>query len=284
LQLVFESANTPVNQQNRKKIMKKFLSVLLIILVFCSCSEYQRAIKSEDVAVKFDVATKKYEKKKYNKAIRLFEQIAPAYRGKPQAEKMFYMFSQSYYKTEQYYLAGYQFESFASSYPKSEKIEEASFLGAKCYSMLSPSYSLDQSDTTKAIDKLQTFIDSYPNSTYLPEANAILKKLTDKLEKKYFEIAKQYNTISDYKAAIVALDNFIADYPGTPFKEAALYYKFDSAYQLAINSVPSKMEERLKNAKLAHTSLMKFNESTTYKAKVDVMYAKIEQELKQFSK
>jgi outer membrane protein assembly factor BamD len=54
------------------------------------------------------------------KAIRLLSK-SPAYRGKPQAEKLFYMFSQAYYKTEQYYLAGYQFESFASGYPKSEK-------------------------------------------------------------------------------------------------------------------------------------------------------------------
>jgi outer membrane protein assembly factor BamD len=264
--------------------MNKFLYAVLISILLSSCSEYQRALKSEDVAVKFAAATTKYDKGKYNKAIRLFEQIAPAYRGKPQAEKMFYMFSQSYYKTEQYYLAGYQFESFVSSYPKSEKVEEASFLGAKCYSMLSPSYSLDQGDTTKAIDKLQSFIDTYQNSAYLPEANVILKKLTDKLEKKYFEIAKQYNTISDHKAALVALDNFIADYPGTQYKEAALYYRFDSAYQLAINSVPSKMEERLKNAKIAYTSLVKFKENSTYKEKADAMSVRIDQELKQFSK
>jgi outer membrane protein assembly factor BamD len=32
--------------------------------------------------------------------------------------------------------------------------------------MLSPNYSLDQTDTFKAMDKLQTFIDSYPNSSY----------------------------------------------------------------------------------------------------------------------
>jgi outer membrane protein assembly factor BamD len=38
-----------------------------------------------------------------------------------------------------------------------------------------------------------------------------------------------YNTISDYKSAIVALENFVADYPGTPYKEDALYYKLDSA-------------------------------------------------------
>jgi outer membrane protein assembly factor BamD (BamD/ComL family) len=29
-------------------------------------------------------------------------------------------------------------------------------------------------------------------------------------------------------SSLVALDNFIADYPGTPYKEDALYYKFDS--------------------------------------------------------
>jgi outer membrane protein assembly factor BamD len=42
------------------------------------------------------------------------------------------MFSQAYYKTEQYYLAGYQFESFASGYPKSEKIQ-AAYLGQELF-------------------------------------------------------------------------------------------------------------------------------------------------------
>lgn len=264
--------------------MKKFLFILLIAVTFGSCSQYQKALKSEDDAKKFEVATKMYDKKKYSKAIRLFEQLAATYRGKPQAEKMFYMFAQSYYKTEQYYLSGYQFESFASGYPKSEKIQEASFLGAKSYSMLSPVYSLDQTDTDKAIDKLQTFIDNYPNSEYFAEANTIVKTLREKLEKKAFEIAKGYNKISDFKSAIIALDNFVADYPGTPFKEKALFYKFDSTYQLAINSVPSKKEERLNIAKVAYTNLIKFNASTEYKAKADEMLAIIDMNLQQFSK
>jgi outer membrane protein assembly factor BamD len=194
------------------------------------------------------------------------------------------MYSQSYYKTEQYYLAGYQFENFSSSYPKSEKQEEASFLGAKCYSKLSPVYSLDQTDTDKALDKLQNFIDTYPNSSYLTEANAIVRELRFKIEKKAFENAKQYNTISDFKAAQIALDNFISDFPGTTFKEDALYYKFDSAYQLAINSVPQKMEERLNTAKAAYNSLIKFSADSKHKAKADQMLAKIEKDLQQFSK
>lgn len=264
--------------------MNKIIYVFLLVVLFSSCSEYQKAVKSEDVAVKLTAATNKYEAGKYEKAIRLFEQIAPVYRGKPEAENMFYMFAQSYYKTKQYYLAGYQFESFAALYPKSSKAEEAAFLSAKSYSYLSPVYTLDQVDTDKAIAKMQTFIDTYPNSQYLSEANIVAKELREKLEKKAFEIARQYNTISDHKAAIKAMDNFVSDYPGTPFKEKALYYKLDSSYKLAINSVPAKMEERLNNAKVAYQSLMKFNSGTEYKEKADDMLVRIDKDLQQFSK
>jgi outer membrane protein assembly factor BamD len=264
--------------------MKKIVFIFAFAFLFSSCGQYQKALKSEDMALKFTEATKQYDAGKHNKAIRLFEQIAPTFKGKPSGEKMFYLYSQSLYKTKQFYLAAYQFESFASSYPKSEKMEEASFLGAKCFSKLSPVYSLDQVDTYKAIDKLQSFIDRYPNSTYMDEANLTVKELREKLEKKAFEIAKQYNTISDYKSAMVAFDNFILNYPGTPFKEKALFYKFDSAYQLAINSVPAKMEERLLEAKTMYNNLMKFNNSSEFKGKADQMLAKIDNDLKQFSK
>ncbi|WP_432669950.1 outer membrane protein assembly factor BamD [Flavobacterium sp. SM2513] len=263
--------------------MKKILSILLLTLIFSSCSEYQKALKTEEIGVKYDVATKQYDKGNYMKAIRLFEQIAPSYRGRPQAEKMFYMYAQSYYKTKQYYSAGYQFESFVTSYPKSEKVEEASYLGALSYTKLSPRFSLDQIDTYKAIDKLQSFINTYPTSEYLAEANVIVKELREKLEKKSFETAKQYNTISDHKAALVVLDNFIADFPGTKYKGEALYYKLDSAYKLAENSIDSKKAERLTNAKTAYLNLMKYNQGSEYKEKADEMLAKIETDLKQIS-
>jgi outer membrane protein assembly factor BamD len=264
--------------------MKKIVSLLVLVLLFSSCNEYQKALKNEDVAAKFEIGTKMYDAGKYSKAIRLFEQIAPQYRGKPQAEKLFYMFSQSYYKTKQYTLSGYQFESFVSGYPKSEKVQEAAYLGAKSYSMLSPIYSLDQTDTFKAIEKLQNFIDTYPKSEYLGEANESMRILTEKIEKKVFENAKGYNTVSEYKAAMVALDNFIIDFPGTKFKEDALFLKFDSAYQLGINSVPAKMQERLLVAKTAYAGLMKYNAETKYKAQASEMLARVDNDLQKFTK
>ncbi len=96
----------------------------------------------------------------------------------------FYLYSNSLYKSNQFYLAGYQFENFVATYPKSEKREEAAFLAAECFYRMSPVYSLDQTDTQKGLDKLQRFIDVYPNSEYLEKANSYVKELREKQEKK----------------------------------------------------------------------------------------------------
>lgn len=267
--------------------MTRIFYLLIAAVLFSSCSEYQKALKSDDVAVKYPVAEKMYDKGKYTKAIRLFDQLAPSMKGKRQAEKMFFMYAMSYYNTKQYYSGAYQFEQFAAVYPGSSKVEEALFLSAKSSYMLSPVYSLDQTDTYKAIDKLQVFIDRYPNSVLMAEANQLVKELREKLEKKAYEIAKQYHTtgeyFGDYKAAITAFDNFLIEYPGTPFKEDALYYKFDSSYLQAINSIPSRMEERLHGAKANYQALIKFRPDTKYKKQADEKLAKIEAELQKYS-
>ena len=57
--------------------------------------------------------------------------VIPAYRGKPQAERLIFFFADSYFYTNDYYLAAYQFENFIKSYPKSNRIAEAYFMAAK---------------------------------------------------------------------------------------------------------------------------------------------------------
>lgn len=225
--------------------MKNLLFILAFVCVFKSCSEYQKALKSEDVAQKFKLGTELFDAGKYKKANRLFEQIIPQYRGKPQAEKLMYMHAMSFFKEEQYFLSGYRFESFASSYPNSEKAEEASFLSAKSYYEESPVFSKENEETIKAIEKLQIFINSYPDSQYLAEANTLIKELDYKLEKKAFEIAKQYNHISDYQASIKSFNNFLLDFPGSTLRKDALYYRFLAEYNLAIRSVEVKKKERI---------------------------------------
>jgi outer membrane protein assembly factor BamD len=263
--------------------MKKLFYILIAVLVFSSCSEFQKAIKSEDVATKFKMGTELYDAGKFNKANRLFVQIVPKYRGKPQAQKLMFMYSMTFYNMKDYYTSNYQFERFVSAYPTSEKLEEAAFLGAKSFYHLSPVYTKDQKDTKDAIEKLQEFINRFPDSEYLSEANTLVKELDYKLENKAYSIAKQYNHIEDFKSSIKAFDNFILEYPGTPFKEKAMFFRLDSAYRLAINSVPRKKEERIEVAITYYNAYKKYYADSEFKDEANKMHEELNGLLQEFN-
>lgn len=260
--------------------MKNIFFAIALLVSFVSCSEYQRILKQEDIAAKYKLGTELFESRKYEKANRLFLQIVPKYRGKPQAQKLMYMHSKCYFETKDYYTANYRMEQFVEAYPKSERIDEMAFLAAKSYYFLSPLYSKDQTETYDALEKLQEFINRYPASKYFDEANALVQELDLKLEKKAYEIALQYHRTGpfhrDYNSAITAFDNFLDNFPGSVFREDALYYKFDSAYQLAVNSVAWKQEERTQKALKYYTALMRYFPETKYLSQSSEMYEELQ--------
>ena len=263
--------------------MKNLLIILVIAITLSSCSEYQKALKSEDVGVKYKMGEKMYNDGKFAKANRIFEQIIPSYRGKPQAEKLMFLNADASYQQGDYYISGYHFERFVSSYPRSEKLGEASFKSARSYYELSPVYSKDQTETITALEKLQEFINQFPESENVAKANEYVKELDYKLEKKAFEIAKQYNRISDYKSSIAAFDNFISDFPGTKLREEALYVRFDSAYQLASKSVEYKKKDRLETAKTYYNQFTKRYANSDFTEEARSKAEDIDRQLEQYS-
>lgn len=264
--------------------MRSILLLCLAAIALTSCSEYQKVLKETDLKPKYDMAEKLYNEGDYKRAVRLFEQIAPKYVGRPQGERVMFFFADSYFKTKDFYLAGYQFERFMKSYPRSDKIQEAGFLGAKSYYMLSPRYSLDQSDTDKALSKLQVFINTYPESEFFEEANTMAAELTAKKEKKELEIAKQLNKLGEFNlpilvSAITALDNFITDNPGSIYREDALYYRIEATTNLALNSTEDKKQERLEDALNSYNNLMRYFPESKFKKDADKLSEKIREEM-----
>lgn len=220
------------------------------------------------VEEQYKLAVEMYEAKKYTKALNLFEKITPTYRTKPQMERIQFMVAQANFNTKDYQLAGYYFNRFTQNYPKSSKNEEAAFLSAYSYMLASPRYNLDQTDTKLALNAFQGFINDYPDSDRLDEANKYYKEIRFKLEKKAFEIAKGYYTtapsdLRNYQAAIIAFDNMLEEYLGSTFKEEALFYRFKAANDLALKSTERRKLERINNAILAYEKLKRnFPEST----------------------
>lgn len=231
--------------------MQKIKNLLLVILLafsLFSCGEYQKVLNKGKNAERYKLAEELYKKGEYKKAIPLFEKLVGPYAGKPQMERIQYMIADSYFHTKDYALSSYYFSKFVGNYPKSTKVEEAAYLSAYSQYLTAPKYSLDQTDTYKALEALQSYINSYPDSPRLADANKYFDDLTRRLEKKDYEVAYQYYHTEHYKAAITAFDIFMEENLGSIYKEDAMYYKFMAAHDLAVNSVLSKKVKRLKDA------------------------------------
>ena len=219
--------------------------LLLASLVITSCSRYNRVMKSTDIELKYEYAIKYYTEENYNKAYPLMEEIIPLYRGTERSEELNYKYAKCNYYLSDYILAGYLFQKFYNLFPTSEYAEEAMFTSAYCYYLNSPVFSLDQSNTNEAISEFNKFRNTYPASPLVDSAISITNELYAKLDKKAWENARLFYKTENYKASIVALQNFLRDHPNSAYEKEANFLILKSTYLLAMNSIIKKKEDRI---------------------------------------
>ncbi|MFP4469145.1 MAG: outer membrane protein assembly factor BamD [Bacteroidales bacterium] len=260
---------------------KAFYVVLFLAAIMAvSCSSHQKLLKSTDNEKKYEVAIELYEKGDYYRALQLFDQLIPVYRGTNEAEKLYYYYADAYFHEEDYILASYYFKRFVTSFPGSEFAQEAAFMAAYCKYLDSPRYSLDQTVTREAIDEFQLFINRYPFSERADEANMLIDELRDKLQKKAYNVANLYMKMEDYRAAIVSYENLLKDYPDTEYREEILYNIISSYYQYAQKSIEERQKERYESAVKAYLDFIDEYPESEYYDEVLKMRERVQQELK----
>lgn len=226
--------------------MKKHLYILIVpVVILFGCSGYNKILKSDDYARKFEKANEYYDKGMEDRAIALYEQVYQRMPKTAEGEVSYFRIGKCYYAGHDYYMAGYFFGQFAQRFPLSVNAEEALFLSAYCSVANSPTHSLDQTETELAINNLQQFIDRYPNSNLVDSCNHTIDRLRFKLEKKAFEAVKLYSKTSYYRAAVSSAITFMEDFPRSKFEEEIHYELIRNSYLLAKNSVDRKKSDRI---------------------------------------
>ncbi len=228
--------------------MHRKLHILLILGLFifiASCkTPYEKIRTSEDPQEILKVANAYFEDEDYVKAQGLYDIVIPFYRGKKEAEDLFYKYAYTYYHLEEYILASHYFGSYATTFYDSPKREELEFMEAFAQYKLSPNYKLDQSYSQKAIEAFQRFINTYPNSSRISECNDLIDEMRKKMEIKAFDQGKLYYKLERYQAAVVSLENMIKDFPETSRGDDIRHLIIKSNYNLARKSIFAKQEER----------------------------------------
>ncbi len=228
-------------------LSKKLLYIIALAILVTSCSSYQKALRSDDVGMKYKMAEGFYKKGDYQRAAPLYDALVPLYKGTAEGEMIYFKYADCYYHLGDYMLSAYHFKYFAESFPLSSKSEEAFYMYAYSLYQESPAIDLDQSSTKKAVDAFQLFIDKYPSSKRVEQCNKLIDELNAKLEQKQLNNAMLYFNIMDYKSATWALKQYLTDYPNSSQREEIEFNIVQSAFFLAKNSVERKREERYLN-------------------------------------
>ena len=119
----------------KKRLIFPSVFAVLMLLSLGSCkSEYEKIRASGDTQLIHKKAFELYEQEEYLRAQTLFELIIPAYRGRPELEKIYFTYAYTYYYMNKFILANYYFKTFAATSPSFNRE-----LIRKRYSLILPS-------------------------------------------------------------------------------------------------------------------------------------------------
>ena len=254
----------------------KFVVTLLILLSLVSCSSYNQIVKSDDYEAKYNEANRLFADKKYERSITLYEQVFQRSPKSPQGEVSFYRLGKAAYNYGDWYLASYYLTAFQTKFPYSNFVEETIFLAALCAVENSPEASLDQNETEMALNELQGFITRFPNSNHVDTCNLIMDQLRFKLQTKEVLNVRLYDKTENFRAAAVSGASFLENYPISTYREEVAYLLVKNYYFLTVNSIDTKLEERIEKTTESYLDFLAEFPNSSYLRELEGYKTKVE--------
>ena len=236
--------------------MRGFLHIVVIlagILILPGCSGYNVVLKSADYTSKYELAKTLYLEGHYNNASSIIEECLMMFRGTSKGEESVYLLANCYYNMKDWILAAQYFQTYYKSYPNGTYVEDARFLSGQCLYMDTPDPRLDPSSTYSAISELQDFMNMFPSSTHMAEANEMIYGMYDRLVEKEMRTAELYYKMgnymgNNYRSGIITAQNAMKNFPYTKYREDLSILVLRCKYKMAVESVSDKMIDRYRDA------------------------------------
>lgn len=237
------------------KLLKWIMALVMALMglfTVSSCGEYQRALKSTDANYKFEYAKRAYEQKKYVQAYTLLKDVITVFKGSDKAEESLYLLAMSHYENREYPDAATYFKAYYQRFPKGKYAEPARYYAGYSYFLDSPEAQLDQSETIKAIEELQGFLDYFPRSDKVQLAQNAIFEMQDKLTLKELQNAQLYYNLgtymgNNYESCVVTAQNALKEYPYSKYKEDLELLVLKAKYQEANLSVEERKADRFRD-------------------------------------
>ncbi len=267
------------------KMRTKGLILLLVMVLFASCGEYQKLLKSRDPELKYQKALEYFNEGQYAKAHTLLDDVSSYYKGTERSEDILCYLARSFMGQKDYTSASDYYAAYIRNYPKGRYIIEARFQVGHCAYLDAPDARLDQTTTQKAIQNFTEFTELYPDSPYAEQAYQEMSELYDKLAQKEYYNAKLYYNLgsylgNNYQSCEIVAKNALKNYPSNKYQEEFSWLILQAKYQQAVNSFEELKLERARDAQDEYYSFVTEFPDSKHRAQAD----KINQQMKKITK
>ncbi|MCK4578064.1 MAG: outer membrane protein assembly factor BamD, partial [Candidatus Marinimicrobia bacterium] len=140
--------------------------------------------------------------------------------GNRAAEAQYY-YAECLFQQKLYVEAELEYERLLRRWANTEHLVEARYRSVQCLVEQSPKYYHDQGITGEAVDELQQFIDDFPDSEYVDEAEKLIDELRFKIARKYYEAGRQYLKWEESESARLYFNRVLTLYYDTELADQA---------------------------------------------------------------
>jgi outer membrane protein assembly factor BamD len=187
-----------------------------------ACASRGSTLDGLDADALFAHAAEEMERRRWDDAVNAFERFVFLYPNHVRAQEARFRIGQSYQGRREWLTAAVEFNRLAAEFPVGAWADDARFEVCRSYAELSPRPQLDQEFTRQAVEHCQSLLMFYPESEFVPRAEEIIVRMTDRLAEREFIIGEGYFRRRAFDSAVIYYDDLATAFPGTRWAPRAL--------------------------------------------------------------
>ena len=201
-------------------MISKHFIFIIITAILVNCGSKSVHIE-EDLTPNFNKAMKFFDKGKYARANDEFDYIIMTDPGSKLANESQHYKGEALFQMKEYDEAWITFDRYVRFSNDVSKIEKSRYRICECTIYLTNSYQRDQKQTKRALDQLQMFLEDFPQSELVQDAEKAITKLRIKLAEKDFEVGRLYLKLEEYESALIYFRSVLNNYYDTDVADDA---------------------------------------------------------------
>lgn len=201
-------------------MIQKFILISLYIILMMNCGS-KSSLLDENIAERFNLGMEYFEKEKYLKAEIEFNYLILNNPGSKLSLDAQYYLAESMFYQEKYDESIVEYMRYSRFSDDPIKIETAEFKSCKASFLLSNNFLHDLGSAPELMDKLQVFIEKFPESNYSSDIEGFFSEIRERLAKKEYEAGRLYLKIEEYESALIYFNEVITLYYDTKYADLA---------------------------------------------------------------